>query len=707
MEPTPTQGGGASDLDPTTNAFPAEQPSVVGESSSERPPNAPGDSNSAQPGETVQSGAATSEGASNSTTSITNIVSGDGQLTASCNYFMSDDEWEALYRSGTQDAGLDRLIGFSEKAADITTCTAAAEGASLPKTTTKSDSAIAPPTFNTCPERIPNGPSADLSPVDLSPANSGSTRTPDLTPELTSTEPSPARSTSSALYTPPANVAPPQPSYDDGQSKVSGLCFPDALLEKFSASLSPEAQQLAAEIAAQVGLPGDTQLAALLRPHPSGTVVVRSGRNHGNDAVQLDKYVEKAPVASVRPAALRDAARVKYRAGSLSLTASITAQLCVDGPTNLDPLLLASPAPALRTLKRGRDEDDEVEAVHKRTKESRGAQQNQAALVQGIENMQIPSAGHVQADLYEGHATFDSDTHLIVPAGQSTPRIDTQITRPGALDDDDGWAEWDDAISDVDVAHEDSLPHTGAQHASNVSIHPQQQGAAQSSVAAPAGLGQHAQTHNTSKLSPGRAIEKYARDVDRLHDEARLAVRIILRPEEQLPNAQPLVIAEWVKDDLRDIMGTQPDPTGTKHGKCKEIEACRVCGCPVTRGDWTQFNRHREHKCPIWCALVATNRHEEWLLETGLLAAQEKQFFCSYTREDAAAAASFADNDKEAVRLRALLDILDMKETETIRKTMKPGNPFAMISSLTDAVVDGLCEEVRAEAGSSEAGMET
>ncbi|EJD51527.1 hypothetical protein AURDEDRAFT_120843 [Auricularia subglabra TFB-10046 SS5] len=643
MEPTPTQDGSASDLDPTTNAFAAKQPSVVGDSSPELPANTAGESKAAQPGKMVQCGASKSEGASTGNTTLAKVVSGDGQLTSSYNDVMSDDEWETLYMSGTQDAGLDRLIGFSKNASNIKACKTGAEGASSPTITAKSDSASAPPTCNACAETAPDGPSADLSP-----ANSGSTRTPDTTPELTSTEPSPARSTSSALSTPPADVAPAQPSYDGGQRKVSELGFPNALLEEFTAGLSPEAQQLATAIAAQVGLPGDTQLAALLRPHPSETVIIHSRRNHGNDVVQPDKHVENAPVASGRSAALRDAARVKFRAGSLSLAASITAQVGVDGPTNLDPLLLASPAPALRVLKRGRDEDNKVEAVHKRTKESRGTEQNQAASVQGIENMQIPSAGDVQADLYEGHTTFDSDTQLIVPAGQSTPRIDTHIPPTGAPDDDDGWAEWDDAISDVDVAHEDSLPHTVVQHASNVSIHPQQQGAAQSSVAAPTGLGQHAQANSKVKSPLGKAIEAFAANAERPLVEAEIATRMLVRPHAVHP-PEPKKVAASVKEDLRILLGAYPGSTF----------ASSICDVCFAEGF---FGRNIRNGAP-------------------------------------------KNDDKK--RKQVLLDSLKIKELPEIGKKMTAENPFAGMPGLTTKVFERLLEDATAEARSSEASAES
>ncbi|EJD51543.1 hypothetical protein AURDEDRAFT_120853 [Auricularia subglabra TFB-10046 SS5] len=409
-----TQDGGAFDLDPTTNTFPAEQPSVVGESSSVCTPTAPGESNSARPGKTAPSGAA--EASPNGNAANAAIAPGDGKSTTSYNDFMTDDEWDALYMSATQAAARDRFIGCDGQSAGIARCTRVEKGAPQP-TTDESGSTTAPPTSNTCSEMKPDGPSADLSP-----ANSGSTRTPDTTPELASTETeSPARSTSTAIDTPPADVAPAQHSYNDGQSMVVGLGFPDASLEEFAAGLSPEAQQLAAAIAGQVGLPGDTQLAALPRARPSENV--GGGRNHYKAALKPEKHDEHAPAATGRSAlSIQDAVPAERWNESLSLATSIAAQ-----------------------TRRGRDDD------------------------------------------------YGTET---------------------------------------------------------------------SSSAAPAGLGQHAQANNTMKLSPGRAIEKYARDADRLHDEARLAVRIILRPEEQLPNAQPLAIAEWVKDDLRDIMGTQPDPTG-------------------------------------------------------------------------------------------------------------------------------------------------
>ncbi|EJD51540.1 hypothetical protein AURDEDRAFT_159277 [Auricularia subglabra TFB-10046 SS5] len=697
MESTATQDGGASGPHPTTNALPADQFSVAGESSSERPPSAPGELDAAQPGQTATSSAAKSDSNCNAVNAA--IMPGNGKATASCNDFMSDDEWEALYRSGTQDAGFDRLIGFSEKAADIKTCTTAAEGAPSPTTTTKSDSAIAPPTSNTCPETAPEGPSADLSPT-----NSGSTRTPDLTPGLTRTETSPARSTSSALYTPPAIVAPAQPSYDDGQSTVVGRGFPDALLEEFAAGLSPDARQLAAAIAAQVGVPGDTLLTALLHQGPSVVSDKHQKLNAGPNG-----GAEKALPAGERRPAFEDARPAQH--GS-----DIAAQVYGNADRNERALPLV---PTLRMLKRGRDDDEEKETVHKRAKESRGAQQEEAPQQRYVNTPSPP--GDAFENLNEATKTFHSDSDQHVPPPEpilsATAQIDAQLAHTAVSDDglpkNNGWEEWDDALAGIDVEDEDSIPHTGARHASNVSLQQQQQGAAQSSVAAPTGLGQRAQGNNKVKSPLGRAIESFAADAERLLVEAEIATRILVRPHAVHP-PEPKKVAASVKEDLRILLGAYPGSTFASticnvcfaegaHGdrKCEEqLEACRVCACPVTRGDLQQFSRHRINKCPIWRALVATGRHNDWLAATGLLHIEEPQFFGRNIRNGAP-----KNDDKK--RKQVLLDSLKIKELPEIGKKMTAENPFAGMPGLTTKVFERLLEDATAEARSSEASAES
>ncbi|EJD51529.1 hypothetical protein AURDEDRAFT_159265 [Auricularia subglabra TFB-10046 SS5] len=254
-------------------------------------------------------------------------------------------------------------------------------------------------------------------------------------------------------------------------------------------------------------------------------------------------------------------------------------------------------------------------------------------------------------------------------------------------------------------------------------------GDAQSSAAAQASLGHHAQEHNNLRCTPGMAVAKYAADKDRLRAEARTAVRILELPlgvsgaslPDAVPHARPETVDGRVKDALRAILGiplngSQPGWTNcdacfetyrtteaAAHKCSKELfKACLVCGCPIVRGDNTQLRKHHLYKCPVWHALVHRQWHIMWLDREGFVAAEEDQFFdqaAQRVAEAEADAPTVPDASKPTVLRNALLRELQTKELSRMQERMTATNPLGGIRPkvLTDAVVDGIRAEIRRE----------
>ncbi|EJD51535.1 hypothetical protein AURDEDRAFT_159272 [Auricularia subglabra TFB-10046 SS5] len=258
----------------------------------------------------------------------------------------------------------------------------------------------------------------------------------------------------------------------------------------------------------------------------------------------------------------------------------------------------------------------------------------------------------------------------------------------------------------------------------------QGRGDAQSSAAAQANLGHGAQDHNNLLCTPGQAVADYAADADRLRAQARIATRVLeltIDPNTpSLPNAVPRalskVVEASVKDALRGMLGiplngSQPGWTNcdacfetyrtrdaAKHSCTGEqFTACRVCGCPIVRGDNAQLRRHHVSKCPLWHALVHRRWHIEWLDREGFVVGKEGQFFDKAAQRVADAEAdapTVPDASKPTVLRNALLRELKVKEIETIEGRMSVKNPLGGIrpkARLTDAVVDEIRAEIRRE----------
>ncbi|EJD51522.1 hypothetical protein AURDEDRAFT_159254 [Auricularia subglabra TFB-10046 SS5] len=317
----------------------------------------------------------------------------------------------------------------------------------------------------------------------------------------------------------------------------------------------------------------------------------------------------------------------------------------------------------------------------------------------------MTSASH---DILAQNAAQTSSNDTAAPRAPSTSRLDgvslgqLHVLEGGALADDEGTEQ----------------PETNEQGASD----------AQTSVAAHSGLGHHAQANNNLICTPGQAVARYAANADRLRAESRIAVRVLelamdanaTSLPDAVPRARPRAVGNDVKDALRGILGiplngSQPGWTNcdrcfetyrtedAAQHTCKELfQACRVCGCPIVRGDNNQLRKHHVTKCPVWHALVYRQWHIDWLDREGFVASQNGQFFDKAAQRVAAAEAdapTVAVADKPTVLRTALLRELQNKELSKIQEHMTARNPLSGIRPkvLTDAVVDGIRDEIKRE----------